>query len=228
MKYLANLFSFANGAAGIASIYATIQGDLSLGIRLILLGFFFDAIDGACARAFGSVSWGSMLDRTSDRITQALAPAFLLVVYSRIDIFLTIGAIIFITFAFKALRGKEHKEYFSGLPLTVPGFVIMGEIMIGAHLPSVLLLFLMACSSLPLLRYPRRLSRPHTDESDVRTPLLGMKHIAGRTWIARAAFLLVLVFLPQDMWPALGIVLIAGACAYAFTGPFLYKKITAS
>ena len=227
MKYLANIFSFANGAAGVASIYATLQGNPELAIQLIFLGFFFDAIDGACARAFGSVSWGGILDRTADRITQAIAPALLLMVYSGADSILSAGAIIFVLFAFKGLAGKEQKEYFSGLPLTIPGFVIMGQIMVGAHLPSALLLLLITCSCLHWLRYPRRLSRPRVGESTVRAPLRGMKHIAGRTWIARAVLLLALVFLPQTAWPAVGIVLIIAACVYALAGPFIYKKTTA-
>lgn len=71
-------------SAGVAAVIAS--GNLMLGGVLVLLAGAFDALDGAVARATGKTSaYGSFLDSTVDRYSEAIVFAGLLIYLTRTD-----------------------------------------------------------------------------------------------------------------------------------------------
>lgn len=77
----ANILSFANGIAGTFAVFFAAMGDYVLAGRFVMLAMFFDSFDGPIARWQGPTEEGKTLDRFSDRITQCVAPATILVVF---------------------------------------------------------------------------------------------------------------------------------------------------
>ena len=74
----ADIVTYGNAFCGVLAILLAASGNIDWAVRLIALAFFFDALDGPIARILGPTDAGKLLDRVSDRISQAFAPAFVL------------------------------------------------------------------------------------------------------------------------------------------------------
>jgi len=73
--HVADVVTLGNALCGTLAIFFAASGQFDNAVRLIALAFFFDALDGPIARMRGPTESGELLDRVSDRISQAFAPA---------------------------------------------------------------------------------------------------------------------------------------------------------
>lgn len=73
-----NIFTLSNLLSGMASVFLTTQHELEWASLCILIGAFFDLLDGLIARALGVAGeLGKQLDSLADMVTFGVAPAFL-------------------------------------------------------------------------------------------------------------------------------------------------------
>ena len=78
-KRLPTFLTLMNAALGFFAILAIIEGNFRLASLLIVLGFVFDALDGAVARYLHTTSdCGLELDSLADAVTFVIAPALLI------------------------------------------------------------------------------------------------------------------------------------------------------
>ena len=189
---LANILSFANGIAGTLAVFFAASGDYILASRLVILAMFFDSLDGPIARWHGPTEEGKLLDRFSDRITQCIAPAVILLVISSFHpISFVLGATLVFTGLLRLIRTDAAKNKPAiGFPLSPSAFFIVTGALL--NLPLVVIWSLlvititMSLSNVPLAITPNYLKGPV-----VSTDL--------RQWLsigARALPLLIFIVLP--------------------------------
>jgi phosphatidylserine synthase len=77
--------TLCNAAAGFAAMVLCVEGHPVWAAAAILIGYFFDAIDGTVARLFGAgpTKFGAELDNTCDLVTYSVAPGVLIFVTYR-------------------------------------------------------------------------------------------------------------------------------------------------
>jgi CDP-diacylglycerol--serine O-phosphatidyltransferase len=77
--------TLCNAAAGFASMILCVEGHLVWASAAIMIGYFFDAIDGTVARLLGAgpTRFGGELDNTCDLVTYSVAPGVLVFVTYR-------------------------------------------------------------------------------------------------------------------------------------------------
>ena len=76
--FIPNIFTALNLGCGYFSILQSLQGNFKLAAILIILGCFFDLMDGRMARLMGvQSSFGEQFDSLSDLVTFAMAPSIL-------------------------------------------------------------------------------------------------------------------------------------------------------
>ena len=125
-KYIPSIFTSANLASGFAAI---LINDPYLSPLVILLGAFFDLLDGAIARKLNATSdFGAELDSLADLVSFGVAPAYLYfnhVLHSTNKITAAISVSFIVVFA--ALRlakfniDTEQKSNFIGVPSPASG-----------------------------------------------------------------------------------------------------------
>ena len=116
---LADYLTMTNLVCGVLAI---LLGDLLTGTILVLLGAFFDFLDGRVARRQGPTSMGGELDSLADMVTFGLAPAVLL--------FSTIGfwvVTIPLAAAYRLARfnTQPKKKEFVGLPTPAAAIILL-------------------------------------------------------------------------------------------------------
>ena len=165
--------------AGLAFASALL-GDPLLAVRLLLLAYVFDALDGCVARRTGGGSReGLMLDRAFDRFSQVVAP---LAVYATVFrgslrgvealVFAVYTALLVTTAFYRLVRRVVWSlEYFAGLPLFVHALVLLASVIAESPVPGPVLLAL-ALASLAPVPYMRRLGRGSTPSPGVAPRLL--------------------------------------------------------
>lgn len=78
-KHIANFFTSLNILCGVLSIVASMQGYLKWAAYLVILGAFFDFIDGFVARMLKvSSEFGKQLDSLCDVVTFGVAPSIII------------------------------------------------------------------------------------------------------------------------------------------------------
>ena len=163
----ADAATLAGGLLAGASIPLSISGHLDTAVRLMMIAYFFDVIDGWLARRFGgSTPEGLMLDRAFDRVSQVIAPLTLYLSWatrdaSTLDIALLsiyTGGIVAIAFWRLVRRIVWELTHFAGLPMFVHAGVLITSYLARVELSPLILLGLMTASAIPV-PYTRRISK---------------------------------------------------------------------
>lgn len=135
--FIPNIFTALNLGCGYFAILQSMQGNFKFSALLIILGSFFDLMDGRVARLMGSQSsFGEQFDSLSDLVTFAIAPSILFYKF-----FLSglgrVGLVVSFLFClcgalrlarFNANIGKIDSNFFQGLPSPVAAMAIVGAL----------------------------------------------------------------------------------------------------
>jgi CDP-diacylglycerol--serine O-phosphatidyltransferase len=82
IKYIPNTLTLLNGFAGCLALISVVEGNALMTLIWVLVGVFFDSIDGMVARAFKATSdIGKQLDSLCDVISFGLVPGFIMYKY---------------------------------------------------------------------------------------------------------------------------------------------------
>lgn len=171
MSRLANILSFLNALSGTFAIFFAASGNYILGAHLIALAMFFDTLDGPIARWQGPTNEGKILDRFSDRITQCVAPAVVLLVFSSFHpvSFILGGALVF-TGLLRLIRSDAPQEHPSqGLPLSPSALLVVTGVFLDIRLPIIFgLLAITVALSLSTISFstPNFLRKPVVSSTD--------------------------------------------------------------
>ncbi len=126
-SFVPNLLTIANLFSGFAAIVYTSNGEFERAAVFILLGAFFDMMDGVMARLIGASSeFGGELDSLCDVVTFGVAPSYLLyqvyfVAFLEAGIFFAampaiMGALRLARFNVQ-ISSLDDKKYFTGFPI---------------------------------------------------------------------------------------------------------------
>ncbi len=136
-KHLPNVFTILNLLTGCFSIMAVFQDNIKTAAFLIILGGFFDFLDGFFARLFHVGSpMGKELDSFADLITFGLAPAFLMYFLMKLETSGYYPLLAFLLVAASAFRlakfnlDPRQEEDFIGLPTPANAFLVVGLVFI--------------------------------------------------------------------------------------------------
>ncbi len=135
-----SFFTLMNLCCGFAAI---IVADLHISPILLLVGMFFDVIDGLIARWLKVQSQlGKELDSLADLVSFGVAPAYLYTLISPIDHWVMMFPAFFILIA-SALRLaifnlRPDTKYFTGLPTPASTFFLIG-LFIGVKFDSTIM-----------------------------------------------------------------------------------------
>ncbi|MEB2836171.1 MAG: CDP-alcohol phosphatidyltransferase family protein [Desulfurococcales archaeon] len=186
----ADAATLAGGALAGASMPLAVAGHYSIAVRLLMLAYLCDVLDGWLARRYGgSTSEGLMLDRALDRVSQVLAPLTLYTAWvsarltplESVLLALYAGGIVAVAFWRLVHRIVWRLTHFAGLPLFVHAGVMLSSYIADSPVNPLILLALLAASAAPI-PYVRRLSKSSSTPSPGVAP--------------RAAAVLVLALLP--------------------------------
>lgn len=131
-----SFFTLMNLLCGFGAITQIYEGRFDSAAWLILLGAFFDALDGMMARLTNSTSlFGVELDSLSDIVSFGVAPAFLVYVFGLREFELLgliisalpalCGAVRLARFNVMVEESGDKPEYFCGLPIPVQAAAIV-------------------------------------------------------------------------------------------------------
>ncbi|AGL03558.1 CDP-diacylglycerol--serine O-phosphatidyltransferase [Desulfoscipio gibsoniae] len=130
LTQLPNVLTLCNITMGLSSIITASFGNFTLAGLLIIIGAFFDRLDGHVARKYRMTSeMGKQLDSLADVITFGLAPAITMFLLSFTDT-VVLGFIITVIFvtcgAYRLARFNilNYSDVFIGMPITVAGFLL--------------------------------------------------------------------------------------------------------
>jgi CDP-diacylglycerol--serine O-phosphatidyltransferase len=132
--YLPTLLTLAALACGLGAIEAAHVANWHLALRLILLGFIIDGLDGTVARRLGVAGpMGGQLDSLSDFVTFGVAPAFIFTVaYPEAfpPLRLALALIFAVGGAYRLARFHilPASPYFTGLPIPSAGVLLSASI----------------------------------------------------------------------------------------------------
>ncbi len=143
LKNLPNALTFGNMAIGILVICFMVHNDSLSGIKfacyLIYIAAVLDLLDGHLARYLNvSSEMGKQLDSFADFITFGVAPIAIFI--SNMD---SVPWYIMIVLLFYPLAGgfrlvrynlQENCDYFTGLPITASGFIMITVLLINIYL----------------------------------------------------------------------------------------------
>lgn len=149
ISFVPNIFTLGNMFCGYLSIVFSLTGQFKDACWIIILGAFFDFLDGSIARLTDSVSEvGIQLDSFADFVTFGVAPA---VVLSSLDIFpfgkfgIIFGLIYLLAGAFRLSRYNVStedaaKDYFLGLPIPASALLLISYVLFSLHFASRIVL----------------------------------------------------------------------------------------
>jgi CDP-diacylglycerol--serine O-phosphatidyltransferase len=146
--FIPNIFTALNLGCGYFSILQSLQGNFKFAAILIVLGCFFDLMDGRMARMMGvQSSFGEQFDSLSDLVTFAMAPSilfykFFLAGLGRVGLvvsffFCLCGALRLARF--NANIGKVDSNFFQGLPSPVAAAAIIGAVFFSLEFANMLM-----------------------------------------------------------------------------------------
>jgi CDP-diacylglycerol--serine O-phosphatidyltransferase len=145
--FLPNTFTALNLACGFLSIIFSWKGQFYYASMVLVLGSFFDMVDGRVARMTGTQSsFGEQFDSLSDLISFGMAPAFMVynaffISYGRLGViasftFLLAGALRLARF--NANVDKVSSDYFQGLPIPSGAWAIVGYVLWAKQFPFLM------------------------------------------------------------------------------------------
>lgn len=176
-----SFFTLMNLFAGFLALIMISEGKLVTGAWLIVLGAFFDALDGFMARLTnGDSSFGIELDSLSDVVTFGAAPGFLIYHFAFSDssnlILPLIAALPVLCGAIRLARFNveahiEPSSYFRGLPIPAQAMILVGFFLTfnaradffsffehgvnSVVIPIIVVLSLLMMSTVPFDKVPR-------------------------------------------------------------------------
>lgn len=187
IQFLPNAMTLGAIAAGVTALRMAMAGNLDLAMLLILLAAILDGLDGRIARALGSESpIGAELDSLADLVNFGVAPAFILGVWTLLEVpVLGWGAALFYVIC-AALRLARFNvgvkagrpgdpRFFTGVPSPAGAMLALTPIILSNAFPAltppalISALWLVGCGALMVsavpsfslkMRVPRAWKRP--------------------------------------------------------------------
>lgn len=164
MTNLPNIFTFFNLLCGIFSVYFSVHADFTKAAWLILLGVFFDSVDGKIAAWLDAeTEFGRLFDAFSDLITFGVAASFLVWRAASALFGPALNALClayFLACFFRLLRfyiGRSEAHFFKGLPTTASSLILMLVFLsfrVSARLEGVLLASMLILSAAMISAFP--------------------------------------------------------------------------
>lgn len=218
---IADIITLSSAALSTLSLAIVLDyGLIELGVRILLLAYLLDILDGIVARREGPTPEGFMLDRAIDRYNQVVVPIILLLAAdNEYSLHYIIYSIILVPWGFYRLvyRRVPGREYFHGLPLLSHSLVITLTLWIGEAPNPLLIYILLAGSILPIPYYRRPIGESKRSPSTRRVMAYD---------IIRILPLIILISLPVGRLQVVASkIVVYAVLAYAITGyvPFLLK-----
>lgn len=160
--WVADLLSAGNLACGAASIYLAMQQQFAWCLVLLGLGALFDGLDGAAARRWGGSRFGVFADDLADGVSYGVAPA--VAIFSALGgvqgVLLGVAFAVFVVarLVFFALsKGKADPRYFSGVPSTIGGLIVLCSLLLFGTAPALVGFMIgVACAQMVAFSNPHR------------------------------------------------------------------------
>lgn len=147
---IADYVTLMNLLSGIISVYFAFQKELLLASAFMILGVFFDKIDGFIARKLNQESdIGAELDSLSDLVTFGIAPAALISNLFNNNWVSLISLLLPICGSLRLARynitRKQTQEHFTGVPITTNGVVFPFLFIIKANMILSIFVIVLMC-----------------------------------------------------------------------------------
>ncbi len=191
---IADIVTATGGFLAGVSIILGITGYVELGVRVLIIAYIADVLDGWVARRLGEQSReGLMLDRAYDRISQVVAPLVLYaswITYSQepsrlyiIVLAVYAGGLVTIAVWRLVRRIVATLDYFAGLPFFVHALLMILSIIASTPIHPLVLLGALIASTIPI---------PYTRK-------LGYKATPSPGFIPRLIILVVVAIIPYSL-----------------------------
>lgn len=172
VQFLPNAMTLGAIAAGVTALRMAYAGNLDLAMLLILLAAILDGLDGRIARAMGSESpIGAELDSLADLVNFGVAPAFILGVWSLMEVpvlgwsaalfYVLCAALRLARFNVGQKSGATHDpRFFTGVPSPAGALLALTPIILSNAFPALTppglltALWLVICGGLMISRIP--------------------------------------------------------------------------
>ncbi len=189
-RFIADAISGVNLLCGVGSIYFASRGAFEMSLLLLIIGGLFDGLDGAAARKWGGTSWGVYSDDVADGVNYGIAPGFALYfalggdgVAMGVGIFYTLFTISRLVY-FTLNKSSADPNYFSGVPSTAGGLIVLSSLILFADTPVFIGLFvgIAVMQMVSFDTHYRHLGRAMSDEKKryrFGLPLYSLLLIAG-------------------------------------------------
>jgi len=140
-RFIADTISGVNLLCGLGSIYFAYHDQLPMSLLLLILGGLFDGLDGAAARKWGGTRWGVYSDDVADGVNYGIAPGFALyfalgsdIVALSVGLFYTLFTLSRLVY-FTLNKDDADPAYFSGVPSTAGGLIVLSSLILFADTP---------------------------------------------------------------------------------------------
>ncbi|MEB3789211.1 MAG: CDP-alcohol phosphatidyltransferase family protein [Desulfurococcales archaeon] len=218
----ADIVTLIGGSLTGLALVTGLTGEICLAVKLLLLAYFMDVIDGWVARKYDEPDErGQMLDRVLDRISQVVVPFILFIAtyekylegYSLGIMYIYASIMIPGIFYRLVYRARRSLDYFPGTPLFVHALILLGAVIYGSYYSFYSFILLGAALGTALnIPYFRR-----------RTGSGPSPAVAGR---ALGILLLVAIPCASTIWQGFGIVLLSIGVLYAAVGWIIYLVLS--
>ena len=158
VNYIPNTLTLLNGFTGCLALVSAIEDNASMTLVWVLVGVFFDSIDGMVARALKATSEiGKQLDSLCDVISFGVVPGFILYKYLynylpyELAPFSLLGFVVTIAAVYRLGRfniTSSKQLDFEGMPTPAFALFVVGIPFIPADLPNILVIALVALLAL--------------------------------------------------------------------------------
>ncbi len=213
-RFIADALSALNLSCGIFSILSAADGQFFASLLLLIVGAAFDGFDGAAARRWGGTRFGVYSDDIADAVNYGLAPgaAIYFAVGSSEGLLMGAGYSLFTLgrLAYFTLdKGNSDPNYFSGVPSTSGGLIVLCSVILFGQHPAVLGAMVgLACALMVSFasryRHPGRAASKHPRRALFLVPLCLLLILSGGALagVAGAALLILALNLAYGFWPA--------------------------
>lgn len=193
VSYLPNIFTFLNGFSGCMALISVVSQNPKMTLIWVLIGVFFDSIDGLAARALRATSEiGKQLDSLCDVISFGLVPGFIMYQYLYTHLpydyvpFSLLGFVVTIAAIFRLARFNitpSSQLDFQGMPTPAFALFVVGIPFIPWTLDYAIIVSLVALLTLLMVS---------------KWMLPSQKFVNGKP--TRFAVVFVLIALPVLLW----------------------------
>ncbi len=164
--WLPNSVTLMNLILGFYAIILIIREQFVIAAFLIFVGMILDGIDGRLARKIAADNpIGKELDSLADLISFGVAPS-LLIYQMYLTEYSILGVVVAAIFPvcgavrlarFNAVDSEDSSNYFTGLPITAGGGILISFVLAGTSLPSLIfipIVLLVAYLMVSTIKYP--------------------------------------------------------------------------